>query len=250
MVDRAPALGVVKRKMSTTTGRGTDPTSPICGRWPPMNQVGDPAGSEYENAVSVHFNHYLSLSWVTIGRSVVILVLSGTSDEELTAVGAGSEVASSLVGRVTDKALAQDSGVAGLEEPRPTAQLIRIFGVFPSCRSNQIPATIRWHATPMARRSISDCVVRRGCGLDLRTVMEALMYLNGSNCLFHCVIRQWVTTTPSSLESGPAPGRIQRTASCVSIVLRDTRGSSDGPSVKQMRGHGKSLARVLRREAV
>jgi hypothetical protein len=146
-----------------------------------MNQVGDSAGSKSESAVSVHFHYFLPLSCVTIGRSGVILVLSGTSDEELTAVGAGSEVASSLMGRVTDTELAQDSGAAGLEEPRPTAQLVRIFGVFPNCRSNQIPATSRWQATPMARRSISDCVFRAGCGLDLRTVMEAPMYLNGCN---------------------------------------------------------------------
>jgi hypothetical protein len=108
-----------------------------------MNQVGESAGSKSESAVSVHFNYFLPLSCVTIGRSGVILVLNGTSDEEVTAVGAGSEVASSLMGRVTDKELAQDGGVAGLEEPRPTAQLARIFGVFPSCRSNHIPATSR-----------------------------------------------------------------------------------------------------------
>jgi hypothetical protein len=84
-----------------------------------------------------------STLFVTIGLSGVILVLNGTSDVEVTAVGAGSEVASSLMGRVTDKELAQDGGVAGLEEPRPTAQLVRIFGVFPRCRSNQIPATSR-----------------------------------------------------------------------------------------------------------
>jgi hypothetical protein len=158
-----------------------------------MNQVGNSAGSKSESAVSVHFHYFLSLSCVTICRLGVILVLCGTSDEELTAVGTGSEVASSLMGRVTDKELAQDSGVAGLEEPRPTAQLVRIFGVFPSCRSNQIPATSRWQATPMARRSISDCVVQGGCGLDFRTVMEAPMYVNGCNCLSHSVIRQWVT---------------------------------------------------------
>jgi hypothetical protein len=211
-VDRASALGVVKRKLSATTRRGTDPTSPIRGRWPPMNQVGDSAGSKSESAVSVHFHYFLPLSCVTIGRSGVVLVLNGTSDEELPPVAAGSEVAASLMGCVTDKELGQDrsstrpdrtsapgasastrsswpfarcgkagGGVAGLEEPRPTAQLVRIFGVFPSCRSNQIPATSRWHATPMARRSISDCVVRKGCELDFRTVMEAPMYLNGCN---------------------------------------------------------------------
>jgi hypothetical protein len=106
------------------------------------------------------------------------------------------------MGRVTDKELAQDGGVAGLEEPRPTTKLVRIFGVFPSCRSNQMPATSRWHATPMARRSISDCVARGGCGVIVRTVMEAPMYSNGCNCLSHCVIRHWVTTTSSSLARG------------------------------------------------
>jgi hypothetical protein len=184
MVDRASALGVVKRKLSATPRRSTHPTSPIRGRWPSMNQVGDSAGSKSESAVSVHFHYFLPLSCVTIGRSGVILVLSGTSDEELTADGAGSEVASSPKGRVTDAELVQDSGAAGIEELRPRAQPVRILGVFPSCRSNQIPATSRWQATPMARRSISDCVVRGGCGLDLRTVMEAPMYLNGCNCLF------------------------------------------------------------------
>jgi hypothetical protein len=234
MVDRATALGVVKRKLSATTRRGTDPTSPIRGRWPPMNQVGDSAGSKSESAVSVHFHYFLPLSCVTIGRLGVILVLCGTSDEELRAVGAGSEVASSLMGRVTDKELAQDSGVAGLEEPRPTAQLVRIFGVFPSCRSNQIPATSRWQATPMARRSISDCVVRGGCGLDFRTVMEAPMHVNGCNCLF--LLRNTTVgyrRRTVLLKRGPAAGRIQRTASCVSSRLRDTRGSSDGPGTKQ-----------------
>jgi hypothetical protein len=209
--------------MGATTRRVTDPTSPIRGRWPPMNQVGDSAGSKSESAVSVHFHCFLSLSCVTIGRLGVILGVSGTSIEGLTAVGAGSEVASSRMGRVTDNEPAQDSGVARLEEPRPTAQLARIFGVFPSCRSNQIPATSRWQATPMARRSISDCLVRGGCGLECRTVMEAPMYLNGCKCLLHCVIRQRVTTTYVSLERGAAAGRIQRTASCVSSRLHRPR---------------------------
>jgi hypothetical protein len=193
MVDRASALGVVKGKLSATPRRGADPTSPVRGRRPPMNQVGDSAGSKSESAVSVHVHYFLPLSCVTIGRSGVILGLRGTSDEDLTAVGAGSEAASSLMARVTGPELAQDSGVAGLEELRPTAQPIRILGVFPSCRSNQIPATSRWHATPMARRSTSDCLVRGGCVVDFRTVMEASMYLNGCEVLYHCVIRQWVT---------------------------------------------------------
>jgi hypothetical protein len=224
-VDRASALGVVERKLSTTTRRGTDATSPVRGRWPPMNQVGDSAGSKSESAVSVHFHYFLPLSCVKIGRSGVILVSRRTSDEELTAVGAGSEVASSLMGRVTDNEPAQDCGVAGLEEPRPSAQLVRVFGVFPSCRSNQMPATSRWQATPMARRSISDCVVRGGCGLDCRTVMEAPIYMNGCHCVSHCVIRQWVTDDVQfSLKRGPAAGRIHRNASCVSSRLPTSEG--------------------------
>jgi hypothetical protein len=135
-----------------------------------------------------------------------------TSDEELTAVGAGSEVAASFMGRVTDKALAQDTAVAGLEEPRPTAQLVKIFGVFPSWRSNQIPATSRWQATPMARRSISDCVVRGGCGcgcgLDFRTVMETPSTRTDATVFSHFVIRQWVTDGDSAHRT--APNRIVR----------------------------------------